>query len=72
MNSAQDEYLAEKLNRAFAAARSLRGRNPAGYAHSCKELQEIQAMLESGDPARMKRILDRVRNLPGGTFYWDP
>ena len=72
MNFDQEEYFAQKLNRVFAAARSLRSRNPVGYAHSCKELQQIRAALESGEPARMQRILDRVRDLSGGTFCWDP
>jgi hypothetical protein len=68
----KDEALAVKLNRTFAAARMLRGRNPAGYAHSVQELGAVKEQLESGDPARMQRILARVAELSGGTFHWDP
>jgi hypothetical protein len=70
--SAREEMIAVKLNRLFAAARSLRGRNPAGYDHSCKELQMLKEQLESGDNDLMQRILDRVNELSNGTFYWDP
>lgn len=68
----EDEYFAVKLYRVFAAAQSLRDRNPEGYAHSRKELQEIRAKLESGDAEQARRILARVNELSGGTFYWDP
>jgi hypothetical protein len=63
---------AARINRVFAAARSLRGGNPAGYAHACQELNNIRQQLASSDPESMQRILDAVRELSGGTFYWDP
>ncbi len=69
---AKEEMIAVKLNRLFAAARSLRSKNPAGYAHSCKELEMVRGQLESGDPSLMHRILSRVNELSNGTFYWDP
>ncbi len=68
----KEEMIAVRINRLFAAARSLRGVRPAGYTHSCKELERIREQLESGDPDFMRRIVSRVSELSGGTFYWDP
>ncbi len=70
--SSEEEMMAVKLNRLFAAARSLRGRNPAGYTHSCNELGTIREQLESGDSYSMQRVLGRVNEMSGGTFHWDP
>ncbi len=70
--SDRDELLAVKINRVFAAARSLRGRNLPGYSNSCEKLDALRNQLETGDADRMKRILNRVDELSGGTFYWDP
>lgn len=68
----KEEMLAVKINRLFAAARSLRGRNPAGYARSCKELEMIREQLDSEDADAMGRIMGRVDEMSNGTFYWDP
>ncbi len=72
MLSPEEEMIAVKLNRLFAAARSLQSRNPAGYTHSCKELETLREKLESGDNDSMQRVLGRVTELSGGTFYWNP
>jgi hypothetical protein len=68
---ARDEWIAVKLNRVFAAARMLRGSRPAGYESSCRELAALRSDLEA-DLSRLQRIEDRVLELSGGTFHWEP
>jgi len=69
--SKQDELAAQRLNRLFAAARSLRGRNRAGYESALEQIRAIQEEL-SADPPRMSRIEERAGALSGGTFHWEP
>jgi len=66
-----EERLATRLNRLFAACRSLRGSNPAGYQNARAQLDSIREELEP-TPIRMNLIENSVLDMSGGTFHWDP
>jgi hypothetical protein len=66
-----EQMLAVKLNRLFAACRSLRARRPEGYDQARARLDDIRDEL-SLTPARMQLIESHVREMSGGTFHWDP
>ncbi len=68
---AENEAMAVKLNRTFAAANSMRGSRPEGYEGACRQLAALKEELE-GDPARMGMVVERAGELSGGTFHWDP
>jgi len=66
-----DEILSVRLNRLFAACRSMRGSNPAGYSNARRQLDIINEDLVAS-PARRRMIETRVSQLSGGTFHWEP
>ena len=66
-----EERLATRLNRLFAACRSMRGGNQAGYQNARSQLDAIREELEP-TPIRMSLIENSVLDMSGGTFHWDP
>lgn len=69
--SPADEILTVRLNRLFAACRSMRGSNPAGYGNARRQLDTISEEL-AASPAIKHMIERHVSQLSGGTFHWDP
>lgn len=65
----EEEYLAARLNRLYAAANSMRGRNPRGHESAVQQLAELRKSL-SEDPERMARVVALARQLSNGRFEW--
>ncbi len=66
----EEEYLAARLNRLYAAANSMRGRNPRGHESAVQQLAELRESL-SEDPERMARVVGLARQLSNGRFEWE-
>lgn len=66
-----DELLSVRLNRLFAACNSMRNYRPVGYNNARRQLDTVREEL-TASPARKRMIENRVSELSGGTFHWDP